>query len=78
MGFVGQLVRRNILCKKTVRLLEIPSEMKWGHLELHRDLFLWVSTVNEKKKNTRKMKIPHLNCKNTKAVCLFSPVNFSF
>lgn len=50
MGFVGQLVRCNILCKKTVPLLEIPSEMKWGHLELHRDLFLWVSTVNEKKK----------------------------
>lgn len=24
--------------------------MKWGHLELHRDLFLWVSTVNEKEK----------------------------
>lgn len=31
-------------------LLEIPSKVKWGHLELHRDLFLWVSTVNEKEK----------------------------
>lgn len=28
----------------------MPSKTEWGHLELHRDLFLWVSTVNEKKK----------------------------
>ena len=51
MGFVGQLVRCNILCKKTVPLLEIPYEMKWGHLELHRDLFLQVSTLMRKKEN---------------------------
>ena len=35
--------------------------------------------INEKKKKKeKKMKIPHLNCRNTKTVCLFSPVNFSF
>lgn len=60
MGFVGQLVRCNILCKKTVPLLEIPSEMKWGHLELHRDLFLWVSTLMRKKKKENEDTSPEL------------------
>lgn len=36
--------------QETVPLLEIPPKMERGHLELHRDLYLWVSTVNEKEK----------------------------